>query len=266
MSNGFPLKKGDSGVDVFTLQKMLVSLGYGKPADIDGEFEEKTESMVWDFQEKHGIRMTGRADKDQTFKAIQEAYAAKKARESAERPAPLQPPPPPIKAVPGNPFDKFAFIVTLFKAAQGLVGMTEQGENDGPTIRAMLAQVGINEPASWCMAAVQFLYRGAAEKHGIEDPVKPDTAHCLTLWQATPKEKRFPAKDAQPGDIFIMSFGGGRGHTGIVKANDRNRSRLETYEGNTNNAGSREGDGFFLKEGRTARPYGSIIGVIRPLL
>ena len=49
----------------------------------------------------------------------------------------------------------------------------------------------------------------------------------------------------RPGAIFIVDHGGGKGHTGIVtKIVD---GEIGTIEGNTNQRGSREGDGVYQK-------------------
>lgn len=52
----------------------------------------------------------------------------------------------------------------------------------------------------------------------------------------------------QPGFIFIMDFGGGVGHTGLVEK--VLNGHLVTIEGNTNDGGSREGIGVFRRTGR----------------
>ena len=43
----------------------------------------------------------------------------------------------------------------------------------------------------------------------------------------------------QEGDIFIMDYGKGLGHTGFVERIEG--SKIHTIEGNTNDTGSREG-------------------------
>ena len=65
-------------------------------------------------------------------------------------------------------------------------------------------------------------------------------------------QKKILAKDAtanpalvKPGHIFIMSFGGGMGHTGLVES--VNGGFMNVIEGNTNDNGSREGIGVFRR-------------------
>jgi hypothetical protein len=52
----------------------------------------------------------------------------------------------------------------------------------------------------------------------------------------------------KPGSLFIISLGGGLGHSGMVIQNAD--SRLVTIEGNTNDNGSRNGIGVFRREAR----------------
>lgn len=49
----------------------------------------------------------------------------------------------------------------------------------------------------------------------------------------------------KPGHIFVMDFGGGKGHTGIIIA--VNGGFMDTIEGNTNDQGGREGSGVFAR-------------------
>jgi hypothetical protein len=50
----------------------------------------------------------------------------------------------------------------------------------------------------------------------------------------------------RPGHIFIMNFGSGLGHTGLVER--VTGGKIVTIEGNTNTGGSREGIGVFRRE------------------
>lgn len=63
------------------------------------------------------------------------------------------------------------------------------------------------------------------------------TGGVMAQWNQTPKERKSSKPEA--GDIFIMDFGKGLGHTGFVESVDG--EWLNTIEGNTNDTGSREG-------------------------
>jgi hypothetical protein len=65
------------------------------------------------------------------------------------------------------------------------------------------------------------------------------------------------SKAIKPGDIFIMEFGHGTGHTGFVEKVEG--SVVHTIEGNTNDDGSREGYEVAKRE----RPLSSFKGFIQ---
>ncbi len=74
----------------------------------------------------------------------------------------------------------------------------------------------------------------------------------MTHWLRAPAWAKISAADVQrapdairPGSIFIADHGGGKGHTGLVERMDG--YAIHTIEGNTNAAGSREGDGVYRK-------------------
>lgn len=123
------------------------------------------------------------------------------------------------------------------EVAHGQLGATEHpvGSNWGEPVKTYLASVGIDFPASWCMAFMYWCFEKAAEELKIPNPLVK-TAGVLRAWDnAVSHRVTIP----QPGDIFIMDFGSGHGHTGIVTSQDI--SRIYTIEGNTNDTGSREG-------------------------
>ena len=150
--------------------------------------------------------------------------------------------------------------------ATGQVGQMEvpPGQNRGPMVDQYLRSVGIDpargtaDQGDWCMSFVYWCYRAAAANLGVDTPL-PRTAGCLDHWNLARQvagASRIPAKSAyedpssiKPGLIFILDFGGGLGHTGIVE-NLLPGGRLLTIEGNTNNDGSRTGVGVFRLERR----------------
>lgn len=125
------------------------------------------------------------------------------------------------------------------------------GSNWGVPVKDYLASVGINFPASWCMAFVYWCFDQAGK--GNNPLIK--TGGVLNAWNTA--DKKYRVTDAQPGDIFIMDFGKGLGHTGIVEKVDENF--IYTVEGNTNDTGSREG----IMVCRKQRPKKKIKGYLR---
>jgi hypothetical protein len=114
------------------------------------------------------------------------------------------------------------------------LGVHEQpkGSNSGPEVDEYLKSVGIGFPAAWCMAFVYW----CVKKSGIKNPLIR-SGGVLSQWNVVDKKYKF-AKP-QVGDIFIMDYGKGLGHTGFVERVEG--LIIHTIEGNTNDEGSREG-------------------------
>ena len=88
---------------------------------------------------------------------------------------------------------------------------------------------------------------------GIKNPLTK-TARVLDHWNKT-KGVKIPVEVAiadpnkiKAGMVFIMDFGKGLGHTGIVES--VSNGYITTIEGNTNNDNSREGYGVFKLNNR----------------
>lgn len=143
-------------------------------------------------------------------------------------------------------------LTAVLEVAGSEVGAMEQppGSNWGPKVKDYLVTTGINFPAAWCAAFVYWCFDKAAENGGKKNPVYK-TAGVLMHWNKT-DAKKILAKEAiqnpslvKPGHIFIMNFGRGMGHTGLVES--VNGGFINVIEGNTNNNGSREGIGVFRR-------------------
>ena len=72
----------------------------------------------------------------------------------------------------------------------------------------------------------------------------------------TAAEARDDVRLVRPGQVFVLSSGGGLGHVGIVES--VSAGVLATIEGNTNDGGSREGVGVFRRAGANGRKVVSI--------
>jgi hypothetical protein len=133
------------------------------------------------------------------------------------------------------------------------------GSNRGPEVDEYVRAAGGNpaDKLAWCVAFTHFCYLKGAEKIGRANPhVK--TLGVLDHWnkaRTKAKVRRILHAEAigdpalvTPGALFIIDTGGGHGHTGLVL--EVANGRLETIEGNTNDAGSRNGIGVFRREAR----------------
>lgn len=105
--------------------------------------------------------------------------------------------------------------------------------NWGIHVQKYLSSVGINFPASWCMA---FVYWCCEQAQPVNPLIK--TGGVLHQWDAINPKYKFTTP--LQGDIFIMDFGKGLGHTGFVESVEG--GNIHTIEGNaTTISGSREG-------------------------
>jgi len=153
--------------------------------------------------------------------------------------------------------------------ARGLLGIRElTGNNDGPMIDRMLEYLGLPHNLAWCLAFCLWCC------HMAVNPMPfPKIARCSTFWERVQaddwKYRTFDAEDVAwgiekvtPGTIMIFSsskVAGKRnwnGHAELVELPETVR-KWHNIGGNTNGAGSREGNGVYRKV-RTAR-QGSLL-------
>ncbi len=106
---------------------------------------------------------------------------------------------------------------------------------DPSDVDDFLKSVGITFPAPWCMAFVYWCFEQAAKELGVPNPV-PRTGGVAKCWSDA-KDKRVLMP--QKGDLFVMLNPNGTGHIGFV--DNVPGLTFSTIEGNTNEAGSREG-------------------------
>lgn len=126
-----------------------------------------------------------------------------------------------------------------------------RNSNWGEHVQKYLASVGINFPASWCMA---FSYWCCSTANPNTALIR--TGGVLNQWNKVSADRKFSVPE--PGDVFIIDEGHGLGHAGLVESVDG--LNVHTIEGNTNEGGSREGYGVF----RRTRAISSMKGFIRP--
>lgn len=132
------------------------------------------------------------------------------------------------------------------------IGVEEvpRGSNWGPQVSEYLKSVGINFEASWCMA---FVYWCVIKSTTTNRLIK--TGGVLNQWNKV--NASLKKETPLAGDIFIMDFGKGLGHTGFVESVEG--ELIHTIEGNTNDTGSREG----YEVCRRKRKIASCVGFIR---
>ncbi|WP_406823935.1 peptidoglycan-binding protein [Pedobacter sp. KACC 23697] len=130
----------------------------------------------------------------------------------------------------------FAEGKKLLRIAGKELGIRElTGNNDGPRVAAYLRYVNVPEGSAWCAAFVSWVFSQGGYP-------APRTAWSPALF---PLSKR--TKEIRPAVVFGIYFTHLKriAHCGLVEW--RTGDWLITIEGNTNRAGSREGDGVYRK-------------------
>lgn len=143
------------------------------------------------------------------------------------------------------------------KIAHSQIGKQElpKGSNAGIDVEKYLKSVGLGKGYSWCMAFVYWCYLEASIQTATKNTLKK-TGGVLAQWNTI--DSKYKKQEPQVGDVFIMDFGKGLGHTGFVTKILPNK-KVETIEGNTNDDGSREGYKVCLR----TRNLSTIKGFIR---
>lgn len=229
------IKKGETDKKIVkAIQEKLNEIGCG-PIDVDGDFGPKTFNAVKLFQARSVDENGSTLIVDGKIGPISWQVLFGSGT---------------IKVVTEPDSDLLGRVV---KAAKSQVGVLEDpvGSNSGPEVDEYLASVGLDPGYFWCMAFVYWCFGKASKQSGVSNPAVK-TAGVLNHWNNT-SGKRITTQEAvnnpskiKPGHIFIMSYGGGTGHTGIVES--VSGGFVNTIEGNTNEAGSRNGIGVFKRQ------------------
>ncbi len=145
----------------------------------------------------------------------------------------------------------------LVSLAHREVGVEEiAGTNCGPRVNEYKAATKLPplEAWPWCAAFICWLVRQAMLLGGPYTFQRPTTAGAWDFENWSLKQdhsthtKRAPGRDIAPGDIVIFKFS----HIGLAIGAPDADGMVETIEGNTDAAGSREGGGVFRKKRRVA--------------
>lgn len=149
------------------------------------------------------------------------------------------------------------FRKALFDIAHAELGVHEEGVNSGARVQEYQRAVdGIARGESWCMAFVQWCIAGAEKATGMKLKNFLRTEHCLSLGNYAKRIGRM-CSTPTTGSVMIMRHGTStNGHTGIVTATYTDK--VDTIEGNTNAAGSREGDCVAAKVRRYDAPISGL--------
>jgi hypothetical protein len=154
------------------------------------------------------------------------------------------------------------------------IGVREQGVNSGVEVDAYLSSVNFSSGYAWCGAYVAYKYASCLPTSSLETfmPIRnwAYTPNYLTshpesvIWKSWTKDKYTYSKHRRPqsGDLLLLynSRLGRVAHVGIIDYWSPG-NRLVSIEGNTNDAGSREGDGVYVKY-RDKRQVHAVVDVL----
>lgn len=125
------------------------------------------------------------------------------------------------------------------------IGVRERtGNNDGVDVEKYLKSVGLTKGYAWCAAFVKWCY----DKAGVNTTGINAMALSLHDKNKLVYYQNKIIKEPQKGDAFTLYYLklGRIGHTGFYDGR-LNDVSYRTVEGNTNEQGSREGDGVYRK-------------------
>lgn len=159
------------------------------------------------------------------------------------------------ETVPAAPQATDPLLARVLEIAAGeeakQVREVPRNSNRGPEVSLYLRRAGVSPGLAWCCAFVYWCFDEAALALARPNPMVR-TAGCLDHWNRAPSKgaaRLLKAKAVadpslvRPGMVFIMDFGGGAGHTGLVEAVEG--GFITTVEGNTDASKTREGGGVY---------------------
>ena len=135
-------------------------------------------------------------------------------------------------------------VLRLIEVARQTIGWREEPGNSGPVVDKILASVGLEGTgAPWCAAWVVYI---GDEAFGKNQNPFPRSAWSPDFVK-DPKWDRGRGKTPDRADAFGIYFQSLKrvAHTGIIEKVEGKWA--VTIEGNTNDDGSREGDGVYRK-------------------
>lgn len=131
----------------------------------------------------------------------------------------------------------YAFSIEVATIGESQLGVLEQplGSNWGPKVKEYLSSTGIDYPAPWCAAFVQWCLVQKGQK---------GAGAYVPSWDKASLRVTTPVRN----DFGLVWFSSMKryAHIYIVTGRPSLRS-ISTIEGNTNNGGSREGIGVFKR-------------------
>ena len=133
--------------------------------------------------------------------------------------------------------------VLLKQTFSNEVGVREQGANRGERVEHYLASVGFGPGYAWCTGFVSWCFQQA----GVKAPKSAWVPSYAVKQNIIYQRGKFVRQLPQPGDVFMIWYSRLKrpAHIGFVEIWEN--KWVVTVEGNTNDDGSREGNGVYRK-------------------
>ena len=126
------------------------------------------------------------------------------------------------------------------------------GHNDGREVETYLHSVGLHRGDAWCAAFISWVH-SEFDIPNPESGYSPNWFHANLVYLSNkPRITPFVSRPAQVFGLYYENKGR-IAHVGLIISEDR--LHYLTIEGNTNNAGSNEGDGVYRKIRRKESIY-----------
>lgn len=138
---------------------------------------------------------------------------------------------------------KLIEVQKIYSAEIGTRELT--GHNDGKRVEEYLASCSLKRGQPWCAAFVTWTFKEAGVKAIVSGYSPNWFTSKYVIWSKGGKNNRSPG----PADVGGLYFAnkGRIAHTFFIDQWKDGSSNTITVEGNTNEAGSREGDGVYRK-------------------
>lgn len=130
----------------------------------------------------------------------------------------------------------------IAEAEKHLQVREETGNNDGYWVEKYLASTGLGKGYPWCAAFQSYVHK----ETGLKAPRSARVVDWFKepLWERKDNTYQPEAKPGMVGALYYARLKR-YGHILLIVGQDKNN--YYTIEGNTNGAGSREGDGVYRK-------------------
>ncbi len=151
-------------------------------------------------------------------------------------------PPITVKQKAITQIEKSKSLQSIYTSQLGVRELT--GNNDGTMVETYLQSVGLGKGNPWCAAFVKWSFLQA----GYSPPITGWSPTAFNANNVVYDGRNF-LKQPQPGDVGVLWFPRLRriAHTYFFDY-AINKSVYSSVEGNTNEAGSRDGDGVYRKK------------------